>query len=561
MILARKLLGAGGLVGGGATPTTWHRRWESYDYTSGTAIPVGIVFNPTGTKMFLSEGTFSLHSVDEYALSTAWDLTTASYTDAYTPSEVEDIVCNILFNSDGTKMYVGDYRSGVSTAAVYQYSLSTAYDVSTASYDSKSLDLSGELTSFQSIQWNSDGSSLFAGTSTIYQYDLTTPYDVSTGSYASTSFDMSSDEPSTESIKNWFFADSGNKIIVCTDRGSFLTYPLSTPYDITSTGTVATDNYSAIGLDNAYGILRFGIIDSTTLVIVYTSTGPPANTIIKLHLPSAWEITGALPGRPITYTNSGGHAYSPLTFSPSGVFFKPDGTKMYVLTDSEISAVVEEHTLSTPWDLTTGSWANSDLSLSSYETQAKDLFFKDDGLELFIIGPSGDSVDHFTLSAAWDVSTASHTRVQSISSDSTYPTGIWFKPDGTKMFIVSSSGGTTADKIGEYSLSTPWDISTIGSITEFDISTEETTPRALFFNDDGTIAYVAGKGNDAVFVYTLSTAWSISTASYDGTLMTGSADSLTGVQGVFIGDDGASLYITDLGTDDVLQYYMPTETV
>ena len=47
---------------------------------------------------------------------------------------------NVAFKSDGTKMYL----QGQSTDDVFQYSLSTAWDISTASYDSVNLDLSSQ---------------------------------------------------------------------------------------------------------------------------------------------------------------------------------------------------------------------------------------------------------------------------------------------------------------------------------------------------------------------------------------------------------------------------------
>lgn len=83
----------------------------------------GIRFNSNGTKLFLnSSGTFY-----EYALSTAYDLTTASLTNTYTFSAAS--YAQFTFNDNGTKLVVG--HGGTS---VFTIDLNTGYDLSTAAY-------------------------------------------------------------------------------------------------------------------------------------------------------------------------------------------------------------------------------------------------------------------------------------------------------------------------------------------------------------------------------------------------------------------------------------------
>ena len=97
-----------------------------------------------------------------------------------------------------------------------------------------------------------------------------------------------------------------------------------------------------------------------------------------------------------------------------------------------------------------------------------------------------------------------------VSAQETGGSGIFLKPDGTKVYIC----GFTGDEINEYDLSTAYDISTASFNQLFSISTQETSARQVFFKPDGTIMYVIGVINDTVYQYTLSTAWDISTASY-----------------------------------------------
>jgi len=57
------------------------------------------------------------------------------------------------------------------------------------------------------------------------------------------------------------------------------------------------------------------------------------------------------------------------------------------------------------------------------------------GLKMFIVGNQGDDVNEYTLSVAWDVSSASFVDSFSVASQDTYPTGIEFSKSGMKMFF------------------------------------------------------------------------------------------------------------------------------
>ena len=73
---------------------------------------------------------------------------------------------------------------------------------------------------------------------------------------------------------------------------------------------------------------------------------------------------------------------------------------------------------------------------------------------MFVIGQTGDDVNEYSLSTAFDVSSASfagNSERFSVASQENTPTGISFNNDGTKMFII----GSTGDDVNEYSLDNP----------------------------------------------------------------------------------------------------------
>jgi len=89
---------------------------------------------------------------------------------------------------------------------------------------------------------------------------------------------------------------------------------------------------------------------------------------------------------------------------------------------------------------------------------------------------------------------------------------VFFKPDGTKMFVI----GSAYDTVFQYSLGTVWDVSTASYDSKsFDVYSQDSRPTGVFFKPDGTKMFVIGPVNDKVFQYSLGTAWDVSTASYD----------------------------------------------
>jgi hypothetical protein len=118
---------------------------------------------------------------------------------------------------------------------------------------------------------------------------------------------------------------------------------------------------------------------------------------------------------------------------------------------------------------------------------------------MYICGSTGDDVNEYDLSTAWDISTASYLQNFSVSAQETVPTDLFFKPDGLKMYIC----GLTGDDVNEYDLSTAWDISTASYLQNFSVAAQDTDPYGLFFKPDGLKMYILGVVGDAVYEYDL----------------------------------------------------------
>jgi WD40 repeat protein len=150
-----------------------------------TAGPMDITFNPSGTRMIITGGGNGI--LDQYTLSTAFDISSASYDNVR--MDISRPNCNIYsteFSSDGTKMYT----LGLSDAYIFQYSLSTAFDITTASYDNISYAMSFSTSTLDLIiSGGGDRLLVLDYLGMIYEVNLSTPYDLSTASYNNVSLD------------------------------------------------------------------------------------------------------------------------------------------------------------------------------------------------------------------------------------------------------------------------------------------------------------------------------------------------------------------------------------
>ena len=122
--------------------------------------------------MFVTD-TFN-KNVNEYTLSTGFDVSTASYDSNFSVSSQDGNPFDITFNTDGTKMFI----LGHSGDDVNEYTLSTGFDVSTASFVD-SFSVNSQDASPVSVCFNNDGTKMFvigAAGVDINEYTLTTPF-------------------------------------------------------------------------------------------------------------------------------------------------------------------------------------------------------------------------------------------------------------------------------------------------------------------------------------------------------------------------------------------------
>ena len=233
--------------------------------------------------------------------------------------------------------------------------------------------------------------------------------------------------------------------------------------------------------------------------------------------------------------------------TPTGLAFNNDGTKMFVAGDGDND--INEYTLTTGFDVSTSSFVDS-FDVSGQERGPTDITFNNDGTKMFVSGQVGSDINEYTLSTGFDVSTASPVDSFATSGGTTehYPHDLAFNADGTKMFVT----GTFSDHVIEYTLTTGFDVSTASFVDSFSVSSQETEPTGLAFNDDGTKMFVLGCVSDNVNEYTLSTGFDVSTSSFVDSFDISGQENCP--QGLAFNADGTKMFVIGFSGDDVNEY-------
>jgi 6-phosphogluconolactonase (cycloisomerase 2 family) len=322
----------------------------------------------------------------------------------------------------------------------------------------------------------------------------------------------------------------------------------------------STGFFEATPLGEGVGSISGNATLDLTSGNVFSHT-PTANTTFAFSNPPAsgtgydftLKVTGAnvVDGYDLANASYDSKSFSVTSqeANPSGLAFKSDGTKMYI--SGETSDAVYQYSLSTAWDVSTASYDNVSFDPTAQGAQPYCIRFKPDGTSLFIMQNQFDTIYQYTLSTAWDLSTASYaSKSLSVSSQENNPNTFAFANSGTKLYVM----GNANDTVFEYTLSTAYDVSTASySNNSFSVASQDGLMFSLFVFEDGTKMLTGGFGTDAIYQYSLSTAYDISTASYDSVSFSVSSQ-LPNLFDITFKPDGTKMYVVGSSNDRVYQY-------
>ena len=356
-----------------------------------------------------------------------------------------------FFSSSGTTLLCTSYDG---TRTVYQYSLSSAFNVGSTITFIRSYNFSDLGDNIRDLHFSSDGTVMYAATASGKVIKKTLPSAWNLPSSGS-GYDSWASLPVGAYPPTGLWVSDDETIILTAMYNGTTTYGIRQ-----SEGTnIATNNYA--------------LTDS------FTTNDPPYGLAVDPNKNFVyWHEDGSLgeylvqaPLRLYSYVTT--YSYLNWVNSATAFSFKSDGTKIY-LVDS--SAVIRERTLGTAWDLSTiPNTGSTSYNTGFSVTSIRGLTFKSDGTKVYFTLDNGFIIER-NLSTAWDISSASGSASLNVGSGTF--SNLYFNADGTKTYFGKD------DTIYQYNLSTAWDVTSATAGTSLGGTGYKTA--GFFFSPDFT---------------------------------------------------------------------------
>ena len=281
-------------------------------------------------------------------------------------------------------------------------------------------------------------------------------------------------------------------------------------------------------------------VDTNTYLTSAATTGYSALTDSVAN----WAVAGTFTG----------------VLNPTDIFFKPDGTKMFL----SVGATLNQYTLSTAWDPTSAGTVTS--FTNTWDSVTNGIFITPDGSKLITCGQTStaaavtaglatttslDQAYTIPLQTAWDITSGTFTGATSYSFatiSETNPQGITFNDTGTIMYMV----GATTDNIYQYTLSIAYNVASATLQKQLSIASVEAGGGGIRFNVAGTRLYLIGSSSDNIVEYRLTTAWDIATAAVYDKVYVGILEGTA--TGIFLDETSNNAYMVGTGNDLVTRF-------
>lgn len=504
-----------------------HYKFNNVEGSSTHGTTRGFFLKPDGTAIFTMGND---KRIRKHTMSTPFDISTASYdsmtsTGLYASSGYSK---GLYFKPDGTRVFwidKSDIRYG---------DLSTAWDLSTFSYQSGQ-NLSGWYTGGSggnaetvTFTFKPDGTKFYIAESgsqiggwtgstsysNILEFNLSTAWDINSYSYVQTNTTAFNGASHYGYLNGISFSSSGDKLFYCSGSNTYgFQCTLSTPWDISTAvnpGSFST-YYQTVSSFSGNGLNFQWKSDGS--VYYFIGSGGSSNDLLisQMEPNNAWTIGGAVNSQDTPANDSDyiGWCHPANLFgaqSNYGASWSDDGTKLFYTSSYSVKILP----VATAYDIKTITTSGQSYTGTQLGYGPKSIRFKPDGTR-FWLGPEVQNgvVGQYEIPTPWDLNsvpnngnTAGYTYTLSVAG----VRGGFVSKDGVNIYHSNSSGA-----IYWHRCSTAWDLSTASY--QGNISGLPATATQFIMSDDGTelVSMFSNSTNNTVYKFTLSSAWDITT--------------------------------------------------
>jgi len=275
--------------------------------------------------------------------------------------------------------------------------------------------------------------------------------------------------------------------ITLTSIAVLLVSSLLIPIEPVSSTTTFANSFSVDNEDSAPRSV-FLNPDGTKMYVV----GSEFNLVYEYDLTTPFDVTTA----DFLQSTGAGDA------APGGLFFNFDGTKMYVVGD--LNDAIKEFDLDPGFDVDSSAFLQA-RNVGLQDVAQSGIFFNPDGTKMYFTGSEKDLVHEYDLDPGFDISTTNVLQTFDIGIETDVPIGLAFSLDGTKMFVT----GRDSNQVHQYSLSTAFDVTTADIDASFDVVDQDNLTHGVAFSFNGKKMYVVGVENTSVYEYKLEVAFDL----------------------------------------------------
>lgn len=503
---------------------------NDFSFLAQDTVLKSVFFSPDGKIMML--GGALNERVYRYNLSTGFDLTTAVFLNFLSIVAQETNLEGIHFTSDGKILFM----TGSSSDAVHRYDLTTGFDLTTATFIS-SFSVSSETNAPQDVFISETGKTMLVvgiQVDRIHRYLLSTPFDITTAVFKDF-FSLGGQDTVPRAID---FSPDGTKMFMVGDTNNAVF-----AYDLPLTWA------EILNVENFVEGLHPSVWEPARLYgegnIVIGSDGEDYSSLIP-------QNGGNDPAEPPSITTAifSGDSFSVGTqdIFPTGFHFSPDGLIMFI--SGNLNDTIYRYNLLIPFDITTATFLN-DFSVLAQDVIVTDVHFSPDGKIMFMLGAATDRVFRYNLTIGFDLTTAVFLNFFSVVAQENSAQGMHISEDGKDIYVT----GFQNMSVHRYALSIGFDLTTAAFVNSFSVSAQTTQPQDVFISESGKIMLIVGSVADRIYNYTLSVPFDITTAVFVASLPVGAQD--TTPKAVDFSSNGERMFLLGDVNDSIFRYDLP----